>query len=156
MKRFTLTVLSWLLASACAMAAVTEQEWGNWYGNTGGMEFALSSQNQAGQTLTFSCSNQQMVVTLSSQKENWSATSVEGLDKLYLMINQQAYQLNNEKLFPNDPAPAQMVFEALAHTRASDTLVFTSQQTGDSKPFNARGLSAALKGKTWQDCLNQP
>lgn len=155
MKHFTLVVLSWLLASASAMAVVTEQEWGNWYGNTGGMEFALTTRNQAGEELSISCSNQQMTVTLRSRQENWSATSTEGLDKLYLMINRQAYQLGNEKLFPNEPTPAQVVFEALTHTGARDKLVFTSQQTGDSKPFSARGLSEALKGKTWQDCLNQ-
>lgn len=32
-----------LLAPAFTHATVTEQQWGEWYGNTGGMEFALSS-----------------------------------------------------------------------------------------------------------------
>lgn len=46
-----------LLAPASTHATVTEQQWGEWYGNTGGMEFALSSDNQAGEKLTISCSN---------------------------------------------------------------------------------------------------
>ncbi|WP_237932541.1 hypothetical protein [Buttiauxella sp. S19-1] len=156
MKRFILILLTGLMVSASVFAAVTEQEWGNWYGNTGGMEFALSSQNAAGQELTLSCSDKKMTVRLSSRQESWSASSDEGLEKLYLMINQQAYQLENTTLFPNDPVPASIAFEALAHTGARDSIVFTSQQTGDSKPFSARGLSEALRGKTWQDCLNQP
>ena len=122
MKRFILILLTGLMVSASACAAVTEQEWGNWYGNTGGMEFALSSQNAAGQELTVSCSDKKMTVRLSSRQESWSASSDEGL----------------------------------AHTSARDNIVFTSQQTGDSKPFSAQGLSEALRGKTWQDCLNQP
>ena len=43
-----LPVLLSLLAPAFTQATVTEQQWGEWYGNTGGMEFALSSDNQAG------------------------------------------------------------------------------------------------------------
>lgn len=49
-----LPVLLSLLAPAFTHAAVTEQQWGEWYGNTGGMEFALSSDNQAGEKLTIS------------------------------------------------------------------------------------------------------
>lgn len=94
------------------------------------MEFALTSQNKAGQTLTFSCSNKQMLVTLASPRENWSARSDEGLDDLHLLINRKSYDLDNETFFPNDPVPAKLAFEALAQTKASDTLVFTSRQTG--------------------------
>ncbi|MDR3104182.1 MAG: hypothetical protein LBU96_06990 [Yokenella regensburgei] len=156
MKRLSLVLLSALLASASAYATVTEQQWGNWYGNTGGMEFSLSSQNRTGQTLTFSCSDKQMTVTLSSQRENWSARSDEGLDDLHLLINRQSYDTDNSTPFSGDPIPAQQLFNALAHTKASDTLVFTSRQTGASKPFSAHGLSDALKGVTWQDCMSQP
>lgn len=156
MSKISIVVSAILLVSASASATVTEQKWGNWYGNTGGMEFALTTQNRAGQTLTFSCSNKQMLVTLASQQENWSAKSDEGLDDLHLLINHKPYDLDNETLSPNDPVPAKLTFEALAQTKASDTLVFTSRQTGDSKPFNARGLHDALNGITWQDCMSQP
>ncbi|WP_226812034.1 hypothetical protein [Buttiauxella massiliensis] len=155
MNKIRIALSTVLLISASVSAAVTEQEWGNWYGNTGGMEFALNTQNRAGQALTVSCSNKQMLVTLSSQKENWSARSDEALDDLYLRINNKTYELSNDTMFPNEPVPAQLVFEALAHAKASDTIVFTSRQTGDSKPFSARGLNEALKGITWQDCMNQ-
>ncbi len=63
MKRLSLVLLSALLASASACATVIDQKWGDWYGNTGGMTFGLTSQNKAGETLTFSCSNKQMTVT---------------------------------------------------------------------------------------------
>lgn len=156
MNKISIAVSAILLVSASASATVTEQQWGNWYGNTGGMEFALTSQNKAGQTLTFSCSNKQMLVTLASLRENWSARSDEGLDDLHLLINRKSYDLDNETLFPNDPVPAKLAFEALAQTKASDTIVFTSRQTGDSKTFSARGLHDALNGVTWQDCMSQP
>ncbi|EOC1287596.1 hypothetical protein ACI09O_001679 [Cronobacter muytjensii] len=120
------------------------------------MAFGLTSQNKAGETLTFSCSNKQLTVTLASPRENWSASSDEGLDDLHLLINRQSYDTDNSTPFPGDPIPAQQLFNALAHTKASDTLVFTSRQSGDSKPFSARGLSDALKGVTWQDCMSQP
>ena len=156
MKKISIVLSVVLLFSASAFATVTEQQWGNWYGNTGGMEFALTTRNSAGQTLTLSCSDKKIVVTLRSQQENWSASSAEGLDDLHLLINRKSYELGNDTPFPNEPVPAQLVFEALAQTKASDTIVFTSRQTGDSKSFSARGLHDALNGITWQDCMAQP
>lgn len=156
MNRLSLALLAALLVSASTSATVTEQQWGSWYGNTGGMEFALSSQNPAGETLTFSCSHQQLLVTLSVAHENWSGRSDEGLDDLHLLINQRPYDTENDAMFPDDPIPAQQLFNALAHTKASDSIVFTSRQSGASRPFAAKGLHEALNGVSWQDCLNQP
>ncbi len=156
MNKISIAVSTILLVSASASATVIDQKWGDWYGNTGGMAFGLTSQNKAGETLTFSCSNKQLTVTLASPRENWSASSDEGLDDLHLLINRQSYDTDNSTPFPGDPIPAQQLFNALAHTKASDTLVFTTRQSGDSKPFSARGLSDALKGVTWQDYMSQP
>ena len=145
-----------LLAPAFTHATVTEQQWGEWYGNTGGMEFALSSDNQAGETLTISCSNKKMVVAWQLPKEDYRATSDEGMSEVYLLINNEKYSLENETLLPGEAVPAKVAFEALKQTGAKDKLAFTAFQSGESKPFSASGLHDALKDITWQDCLDQP
>ena len=85
--KLCLPVLLSLLAPAFTHATVTEQQWGEWYGNTGGMEFALSSDNQAGEKLTISCINKKMVVAWQLPKEDYRATSDEGMSEVYLLIN---------------------------------------------------------------------
>ncbi|CZY46955.1 DUF945 domain-containing protein [Yokenella regensburgei] len=89
-------------------------------------------------------------------KEDYRATSDEGMSRVYLLINNEKYSLENEILLPGEVVPAQVAFEALKHTGAKDKLAFTALQSGESKPFSARGLHDALKDITWQDCLDQP
>ncbi len=129
-----LPVLLSLLAPAFTQATVTEQQWGEWYGNTGGMEFALSSDNQAGEKLTISCSNKKMVVAWQLPKEDYRATSDEGMSEVYLLINNEKYSLENETLLPGEAVPAKVAFEALKHTGAKDKVAFTAFQSGESKP----------------------
>ncbi|EOW7155936.1 hypothetical protein ACO4GX_004481, partial [Yersinia enterocolitica] len=45
------------LFSATTQAVVGEQQWGKWYGNIDVMEFALNTNNKAGETLTLRCSD---------------------------------------------------------------------------------------------------
>lgn len=75
---------------------------------------------------------------------------------MYLLINNEKYSLENETLLPGEVVPAQVAFEALKQTGAKDKLAFTALQSGESKPFSARGLHDVLKDITWQDCLDQP
>ncbi|WP_447884049.1 hypothetical protein [Serratia fonticola] len=156
MNKLSSMTLAALLVTASASAAVSEQTWGDWFGNTGGMEFALNSMNKAGEQLTINCGDHQMVVTYQQIQENYSATSVEGLKDVYLMINGKKYGLDNDEPAIGGSIPAQQAFDALKQSDPKDKIAFTSLQSGESKPFSARGLAQALKEVSWQDCLDQP
>ncbi|WP_337264982.1 MULTISPECIES: hypothetical protein [unclassified Serratia (in: enterobacteria)] len=155
MKKYYMTLAA-VLVTANVSAAITEQTWGDWFGNTGGMEFALNSMNKAGEQLTLSCSNHQMIVTYQQLKDNYSATSVEGMRDVYLLINGKKYDLDNDLPLKGEVIPAQVAFEALKQTGPKDNIAFTALQSGESKPFSARGLRQALKTVSWQDCMDQP
>lgn len=148
--------LAALLVTASTSAAISEQTWGDWFGNTGGMEFALNSMNKAGEQLTISCGDHQMVVTYRQLKDNYSATSVEGMRDVYLLINGKKYGLDNDLPAIGEGIPAQVAFDALKQTGPKDKIAFTALQSGESKPFSARGLAQALLDVSWQDCLDQP
>lgn len=149
--------LSWALGllSVNASAVVTEQHWDNWYGNNGGMEFALSSQNQAGETLTLTCSGKKFIARYSVPKDNYEISSDEGASDVSLIINNTPHGLDSFPSPPDGKVPASAAFNALKHTSASDVIRFTSFQSGDSKDFSASGLARALKEVSWEDCMNQ-
>ncbi|MDY4315664.1 hypothetical protein SOW02_12060 [Pectobacterium actinidiae] len=137
-----------------ARAVVADQQWGDWYGTNGGMEFSLNSKNTNNEVLTLTCANQQLVVRFSVPAENYAITSVEGAQDVYLSINSKKYELDNVRNM-NGKIPAATVFVALKHTQDSDILRFTSFQSGESKDFSANGLNEALKDITWQNCISQ-
>ncbi|WP_271311510.1 hypothetical protein [Yersinia intermedia] len=149
--------LCWALGllSVDASAVVTEQHWNNWYGNNGGMEFALSTQNQAGETLTLTCSGKKFIVGYSVPKDNYEISSDEGASDVSLIINNAQLGLDNFPSPPDGKVPATEAFNALKNTSASDIIRFTSFQSGDSKDFSANGLASALKKVSWEDCMNQ-
>lgn len=131
-----------MLFSATAQAVVGEQQWGKWYGNISGMEFALNTNNQAGEILTFHCSNNQLAATYEDTKGNYRVDTAEGLNDVQLLIGKKTYSLGSD------------AFAALKHSSAKDNIIFSSRQTGESKPFSAQGLKAALQDVTWQDCIS--
>lgn len=151
LRTLTATVL---ILCANVHAVVADQQWGDWYGTTGGMEFTLNSKNTSNEVLTLICTNKQLVVRFSIPAENYAITSVEGARDVYLSINSQKYELDNIKNI-NGEIFAAVAFDALKQTKNSDLLRFTSFQSGESKDFSANGLNEALKDTTWQDCINQ-
>ncbi|CRY79587.1 MULTISPECIES: hypothetical protein [Yersinia] len=139
--RAGLLLAGMMLFSATTQAVVGEQEWGKWYGNISAMEFALNTNNKAGETLTLRCSDSQLAVTYEDTKGNYRADSAE-LNDIQLRIGKKAYSLDSS------------AFSALKHSRAKDNITFSSRQTGESKPFSAKGLKEALQDITWQDCTS--
>ncbi|UZM74038.1 hypothetical protein [Yersinia sp. SCPM-O-B-9106 (C-191)] len=129
------------LFSATTQAVVGEQQWGKWYGNIDVMEFALNTNNKAGETLTLRCSDSQLAVTYEDTKGHYRVNS-EGLNDVQLLIGKKAYSLNSS------------AFSALKHSSAKDNITFSSRQSGESAPFSAQGLKEALQGITWQDCTS--
>ncbi|VFS46837.1 hypothetical protein [Budvicia aquatica] len=75
---------------------------------------------------------------------------------MYVLINRKVYALEPRSYVPGEPIPAQVTFDALKRTGPKDKIAFTSAQSGESKPFSAKGLSNALDGITWQDCTQFP
>ncbi|MCU1791398.1 hypothetical protein PZA22_06100 [Pectobacterium polaris] len=154
MKYLRIWIVTALVSCTNAHAVVVDQQWGDWYGTNGGMEFSLNSRNASNEVLTLECANQQLVVRFSIPAENYTINSVEGAQDVYLSINSQKYELDNVKNI-NGEIPAAIVFKALKQAKNSDLLRFTSFQSGESKDFSASGLNEALKDITWQDCINQ-
>ncbi|WP_233980538.1 hypothetical protein [Pectobacterium versatile] len=154
MKCLRIWIVTALIFCTNAHAVVADQQWGDWYGTTSGMEFSLNSRNASNEVLTLECANQQLVVRFSIPAESYAITSIEGAQDVFLSINSQKYELDNVKNI-NGEIPATIVFEALKQTKNSDLLRFTSFQSGESKDFSASGLNEALKDITWQDCINQ-
>ncbi|KHS84629.1 hypothetical protein PSR30_13590 [Pectobacterium carotovorum subsp. carotovorum] len=154
MKCLRIWIATALLFCTNAHAVVVDQQWGDWYGTSGGMEFSINSRNASNEVLTLKCANQQLVVRFSIPAENYTINSVEGAQEVYLSINSKKYELDNIKNI-NGEIPAAAVFDVLKQTKNSDVLRFTSFQSGESKDFSASGLNEALKDITWQDCINQ-
>lgn len=142
MKIHVLTVAAALLLSSTAHATVQEQQWGKWYGSISAMEFALNTENKAGETLTLHCSNNQLAATYEDTKSHYRADTAEGLNDVQLLIGNKTYGLDST------------AFTALKHSGARDSIIFSSRQTGESKPFSAQGLKDALQDATWQDCIS--
>ncbi|CNE33078.1 hypothetical protein [Yersinia intermedia] len=139
--RAGLLLAGMMLFSATTQAVVGEQEWGKWYGNISAMEFALNTNNRAGETLTLRCSGSQLAVTYEDTKGHYRINS-EGLNDVQLLIGKKAYSLNSS------------AFSALKHSSAKDNITFSSRQSGESEPFSAQGLKEALQDITWQDCTS--
>ena len=155
MNKFHTAILTALIVSFGASAAVIEQQWGDWR-NSGGMAFPLFTENKAGEELTLSCSGHELVVAYEDKKSHYRVDSTEGLNDMYVLINKKAYALELQSYAPGEPIPAQVTFDALKRTGPKDKIAFTSAQSGESKPFSAKGLSDALDGITWQDCTQFP
>ncbi|WP_312805779.1 hypothetical protein [Atlantibacter hermannii] len=135
-------LVSAVLFSTAAHAVIQDQQWGHWYGSISAMEFALNTDNPAGETLTLHCSNNQLAATYEDTRSHYRADTTEGLNDVQLLIGKKAYSLDSD------------AFTALKHSTARDRIIFSSRQTGDSKPFSAQGLKDALQDVTWQDCTS--
>lgn len=75
--------------STTTQAFVGEQQWGKWYGNISVMEFALNTNNKAGEALTLRCSDSQLAVTYEDTKGHYRANS-ESLNDVQLLIGKKA------------------------------------------------------------------
>jgi hypothetical protein len=52
-----------------AAHAIQEQQWGNWFGNTSGMEFGINADNDVGERMTSLASEATWASPTASQKE---------------------------------------------------------------------------------------
>ncbi|MEG0869301.1 MAG: hypothetical protein RSG77_19985 [Hafnia sp.] len=130
--------LSATLFTTTSYAAIQEQQWGNWFGNTSGMEFSINADNDVGERITLTCTEGHLGITYSVPAKNYSISSGAGLN-----INSTHYQLG------------EAAFMALKNTGDEGVLEVTEGSKPLSKPFNTAGLREALKEVTWQDCISR-
>ncbi|HEX4501628.1 MAG TPA: hypothetical protein VH187_10825 [Scandinavium sp.] len=135
--------LSATLFTTTSQAAIQEQQWGNWFGNTSGMEFSINADNDVGERITLTCTEGHLGITYSVPAKNYSISSGAGLKEPGLNINSTHYQLG------------EAAFMALKNTRDEGVLEVTEASKPLSKPFKTAGLQEALKEVTWQDCISR-
>ena len=135
--------LSATLFTTAAHATIQEQQWGNWFGNTSGMEFGINADNDVGERITFTCIGGHLGITYSVPAKNYSISSGAGLKKPGLIINSTHYQLG------------EAAFMALKNTSDEGVLEVTEDKKLLSIPFKTEGLQEALKEVTWQDCISR-
>lgn len=131
-----------LLFSLSALAVVADQQWGEWYGNISSMEFELNARNPSGEVISLSCGGGHLAVSYSVPEEDYRVSSASGLAEPGLSINHQNYPLNES------------AFNALKATGNGGAIRVTSANSAISKDFSTTGLSDALRGVSWQDCIN--
>lgn len=133
-------------------AVVQEQEWGDWFGNTGGMEFEINTDNKAGERLTLECRDSRLNVKYADGK-GYDIDSTA--NKPVVTIGVKSYKVDNQpSLDKKERIPAEVLFNALKIAEPTEKIRFSTFQSGESEPFSAKGLKAALKDSTYQDCVD--
>lgn len=135
--------LSAALFTTAANAAIQEQQWGNWFGNTSGMEFGINADNDVGERITFTCTGGHLGITYSVPAKNYYVSSGAGLKEPGLNIDSTYYQLG------------EAAFMALKNTGDEGLLEVTEASKPLSRSFKTAGLQEALKEVTWQDCISR-
>ncbi|EOF7606406.1 hypothetical protein ACRZJO_004855 [Citrobacter freundii] len=130
------------LFNTAAHAVILDQQWGDWYGSIGAMEFELNTQNASGEVLTLTCTSGKLSAAYSMPAEDYRVSSQTGLSEPGISINGTNHPLDEK------------AFTALKATSEKDVIKMTSMNTAISKKFSAKGLNEALADATWQDCIN--
>ncbi|WHQ76294.1 hypothetical protein [Pantoea sp. Lij88] len=135
-------LLSATLFSAASHAIGREQQWGSWFGTINVMEFELNTDNSAGERLTLTCRDNQLVVGYSTADTAHSETPNGGQETVRLNINSVHYQ------------PGEAAFMALKNTNDDGRIEVTRMNKPLSHPFKAAGLHDALQDLTWEGCIS--
>ncbi|ELY3814239.1 hypothetical protein SMY00_004244 [Cronobacter sakazakii] len=134
--------LSATLFSTASHAMGREQQWGSWFGTITAMEFELNTDNSAGERITLTCRDNQLVVGYSAPDKAHAETPDNGLKAVGLNINSVHYQ------------PGESAFLALKNSDNNGQIEVTSMNKALSHPFKTPGLHDALQDQTWEDCIS--
>ncbi|WP_210501527.1 hypothetical protein [Pantoea ananatis] len=135
-------LLSATLFSTASHAMGREQQWGSWFGTINVMEFELNTDNSAGEHLTLTCRDNQLVVGYSAPDKAHAEMSDDGQKAVGLNINSVHYQ------------PGEAAFLALKNSDSDGQIEATSMNKALSYPFKTAGLHDALQDLTWEDCIS--
>lgn len=141
-KITSVLLLSATLFSTASHAMGREQQWGSWFGTINVMEFELNTDNSAGERMTLTCRDNQLVVGYSAPDKAHAETLDNGLKKVGLNINAVHYQ------------PGEAAFMALKNTNDDGQIEVTSLDKPLSSLFKTTGLHSALQDLTWEDCIS--
>lgn len=134
--------LSATLLSTASHAMGREQQWGSWFGTIDVMEFELNTDNSAGERMSLTCKDNQLVVGYSVPDKAHAETTDDGLKRAGLNINAVHYQ------------PGEAAFLALKNTGSDGQIEVTHMNEPLSQPFKTAGLHDALQDVTWEDCIS--
>lgn len=134
--------LSATLFSTASDAMGREQHWGSWFGTINVMEFELNTDNSAGERLTLTCRDNQLVVGYSAPDKAHAETPDDGQITVGLNINSVHYQTS------------EAAFMALKNSDSDGQIEVTSMNKALSHPFKTTGLHDALQDLTREDCIS--
>ncbi|EPF5611594.1 hypothetical protein ACSS9G_003098 [Escherichia coli] len=143
MLKITSVLLFGATLFSCVVHAMgQEQQWGNWFGTVNAMEFELNADNSAGERMTITCRDSNLIVSYSgSDKEPMDIPDNE----------QEAMGINiNAVHYPLDEA----AFIALKNTGNHGQIEITRMNKPVSHPFKTAGLRDALSDLNWEDCIS--
>ena len=135
-------LLSATLFSAASHAMGREQQWGSWFGTINVMEFELNTDNSAGERMTLTCRDNQLVVGYSAPDKAHAETPDDGQKAVGLNINAVHYQ------------PGEAAFIALKNINDDGRIEVTQMNEPLSRPFKTTGLHDALQDLAWEDCIS--
>lgn len=142
-----LKITSVLLFGATLFSCVVarhgpEQQWGNWFGTVNAMEFELNADNSAGERMTITCRDSNLIVSYSGSDKEPMDIPDNGQESMGININAVHYPLD------------EAAFIALKNTGNHGQIEITRMNKPVSHPFKTAGLRDALSDLNWEDCIS--
>ncbi|MDS0945310.1 hypothetical protein OSC10_11030 [Enterobacter hormaechei] len=130
------------LFSCVVHATGQEQQWGNWFGTVNAMEFELNADNSAGERMTITCRDSNLIVSYSGSDKEPMDIPDNGREAMEININAVHYPLD------------EAAFIALKNTGNHGQIEITRMNKPVSHPFKTAGLRDALSDLNWEDCIS--
>ncbi|HEE0074023.1 TPA: hypothetical protein R6W43_003797 [Citrobacter freundii] len=143
MLKITSVLLFGATLFSCVVHAMgQEQQWGNWFGTVNAMEFELNADNSAGERMTITCRDSNLIVSYSGSDKEPMDIPDNGQESLGININAVHYPLD------------ETAFIALKNTGNHGQIEITRMNKPVSHPFKTAGLRDALSDLNWEDCIS--
>jgi len=96
MLKITSVLLFGATLFSCVVHAMgQEQQWGNWFGTVNAMEFELNADNSAGERMTITCRDSNLIVSYSGSDKEPMDIPDNGQESMGININAVHYPLNS-------------------------------------------------------------
>ena len=143
MWKLTSVLLFGATLFSCVVHAMgQEQQWGNWFGTVNAMEFELNADNSAGERMTITCRDSNLIVSYSGSDKEPMDIPDNGQESMGININAVHYPLD------------EAAFIALKNTGNHGQIEITRMNKPVSHPFKTAGLRDALSDLNWEDCIS--
>ncbi|QLY00996.1 MULTISPECIES: hypothetical protein [Citrobacter] len=143
MLKITSVLLFGATLFSCVVHAMgQEQQWGNWFGTVNAMEFELNADNSAGERMTITCRDSNLIVSYSGSDKEPMDIPDNGQEAMGINIDAVHYPLD------------EAAFIALKSTGNHGQIEITRKNKPVSHPFKTAGLRDALSDLNWEDCIS--